>query len=178
MARYYPALLDDGRRCAICDNRTQLYGGRDPESGWVGFCSECNVRWYAHRFDSNLRVCNRHCYGVGLNLHLLLGAFGLNQQMEWIIRKCLDYCPVTLRRSIRLKHQLQVNHLLWLSAPLDWYLEATDSEAEDERYERPILRTLKEVHITSPRFVAVSFKGLHRRTFSFASLLDAISSYL
>ena len=173
MARYYPPLRDDGRRCNRCRvNRAQLFGSRDPASGWFGYCAECNVRWYAAQFDSTLRQCNRQC------LVFLLCGLGVPLSATWYIRRSLGYSPDHYRHSILLKHSWRLNHLCWLSAPLNWWLEDTDSEAELDRYEHPQLRTLTEIDINSLSCSRSCFKQLHSGVFGFATLLDAVSVYL
>ena len=74
MARYYDGLREDSRRCSmsLCSNRSRLFGNRDPESGWVGYFSECNARWYASDF--------------------LLWAFGIGTDTAMIIRELLYIC--------------------------------------------------------------------------------------
>ena len=56
---------------------------------------------------------------------------------------------------------------------------ATDSEAEDERYANPILRTLIEVYLEpASEFYRTCFGGAHRYNTNRVRLLDAVSTYL
>ena len=93
------------------------------------------------------------------------------------IRRFLDLCPGIMRASVLLKHTFKVRQLLWLSAPADWWMEISDSEAEDWRYEHPILRTLQEVVVSFEAFVRSTCGHLHGSTRS-PTLLDLISMYL
>ena len=43
------AILDDGRRCRRCCNRSQLFGVRGLLTQWTGDCRECNIRWHRMR---------------------------------------------------------------------------------------------------------------------------------
>ena len=173
MTRYYPALQDNGDRCNRCRvNGRRLFGSRDPASGWEGYCAECNVRWYAAQFDATMRQCNRRCFV------LLLRGLGLPVLATCNIRRSLGYCPDHLRHSILLKHSWRVNHLCWLSAPMDWWLEDTDSEAEDDRIEHPQLRTLNDIQVNSHYSSSSCFNPLHSSVFRCATLLQAVSVYL
>jgi hypothetical protein len=171
--RFYHALNDDYRRCTRCTNRSQLFGSYDTESHWEGYCSECNARWYGRKLNSILQVCNRKCSAFPL-----LG-LGLNNGMACEVRKFLNCCDLTLRFSVLLKHRLNLTHLLWLVAPLHWWLCATDSEAEEERYMSPSLYTLKEVYIkNSSAFRRYCIRGLHGGVMRNPTILDAVSLYL
>ena len=90
----------------------------------------------------------------------------------------LGLCQGSLRASVLLKHTFKLRQLLWLSAPANWWMEDTYSEAEEERYEHPILRTLQEVGASSDAFVRSTCRHLHSRSETFFTLLDAISMYL
>ena len=105
-----------------------------------------------------------------------LCAFGIGASIAMRIRRFLDLCPGIMRASVLLKHTFKVRQLLWLSAPADWFMES-DSEAEDWRYEHPILRTLQEVVVSSEAFVRSTCGHLHGSTRS-PTLLDFISMYL
>ena len=167
----YTSLVHDGRHCSRCGNRTQLFGSRDPVSGWCGYCRECNVQWYSCQFDLCLSSCSRRFSA------LLLKAWGLKAEAEALIRKSLGLCPSTLRTDTLFKHKLMLLHLLWLTMPIEWEIES-DSEGEDERYEFPILRTLKDVFISSKTFRWSVFAKRHSFVFRHVTLLDAVSMYL
>ena len=96
-----------------------------------------------------------------------------------LIRELLYFCYSSVRRICLQRHKFRVMHLLWLSAPADLYMEGTDSEAEDERYANPILRTLIEVYLEPEScFSRTCFGGAHRRSMEHFQLLDAVSTYL
>ena len=173
-SRYYHMLCDDEKLCTRCTNRVRLFGGVDEESGWSGYCRECCARWYQHAFNAALRACNRKCSV------LLLRALGLNIEMSGMVRECVYPCPVVLHRSIILRHKLHLQHALWACAPLYWWLADTDSETEEERYFRPTLRSLLEVHMNGkfPEFRRRCFLGLDQDVMRFPSLLDGVTTYL
>ena len=61
-----------------------------------------------------------------------------------------------IRYTYDLRHRLEVQVLEWLCCPLAWYYES-DSEAEIERIQHPVLRTLQETFICSATFKATCF---------------------
>ena len=94
-----------------------------------------------------------------------------------IIREFVYICFSNVRRACLLIHIFRVTHLLWLSAPVEWWMGATDSEAEDERHANPILRTLIEVYLEpASEFYRTCF-GVALFT-NRVRLLDAVSTYL
>ena len=96
-----------------------------------------------------------------------------------IIREFVYICFSNVRRACLTIHKFRVTHLLWLSAPVEWWMGATDSEAEDERHANPILRTLIEVYLKpESEFYRTCFRGAHRYPISPFRLLDAVSTYL
>ena len=75
----YAALVDDRSRCRRCRRRTQLFGSRDIETGWEGWCRVCNAEWAWQRSESACSHCNRLWYtsspfllALGLNLNASL----------------------------------------------------------------------------------------------------------
>ena len=62
----YHAILDNGLRCQSCCNRCQLFGCRDPDSGWFGDCSECNIRWYRGQLSCVSRETKQMASGKNL----------------------------------------------------------------------------------------------------------------
>ena len=186
MARYYSGLCEDGDRCSgpLCSNSISVVG-RTPHSirdaqidpsliayaHRSGYCSECIARWYAWKTNSSLRACSRGC------THFLLCAFGIGTDIAMIIREFVYICFSNVRRACLLIHKFRVTHLLWLSAPVEWWMGATDSEAEDERYANPILRTLIEVYLEpASEFYRTCFGGALFT--NRVRLLDAVSTYL
>ena len=183
MARFYHALRDDGRYCSKCPNPARLFGLRDPRSGWEGDCSECNVQWYARDFVRTVKACSVHCREIGMGAICKLPGCA-----QILLLEFLDLSPSRLRRTVILAHRFRLRHLLWLSCPASWYMEATDSEMEEERYVRPVLRTLLETGLVqrSDCYYSVvsqmTGNGLRsevfRRIRPTFRLLDAISLYL
>ena len=84
----YCAILDTGRRCQSCCNRTQFFGGRDKSSGWMGDCRECNIRWYrgqirAASHGTKRMVAAKRLWGFGLESTELVYRFaGLDIKFE------------------------------------------------------------------------------------------------
>ena len=52
---------DDGRRCRRCTGRAQVFGLRDPETGYEGYCSVCNLEWHTWQLECRVRFCDRRC---------------------------------------------------------------------------------------------------------------------
>lgn len=73
-----------------------------------------------------------------------MNAFGLNADACKLVRLFLNLSPSALRTAVYLRHRFRTAQLLWLTTPMEWYLE-DDPEAENERLEHPILRTLTQV---------------------------------
>ena len=159
------------RRCIRCQNRSDIFGDRDIETGWHGYCCECNAQWRACQFNASLRSCNRMFSCV------LLKGLGLNVSQCATVRQCLGLCPSILRTDTMLKHRLQGLKMLWLSAPVEWWIE-DDSDAEFERYERPTLRTLQDIFLKYNSFRRHAFQALHSEVFRYVTLLDCICTYL
>ena len=126
MPRYFRPLNDDTRLCTVCPNRCQLFGQRDIETGWVGYCSECNVKWKTQRFNRTVRSCNRK-FEV-----FLLCAFGISPPIAMEIRKFSNLCSGSLRASVLLRHMFELRNSKWLSAR-EWFDESSDSEVEEEQ---------------------------------------------
>ena len=128
------------------------------------------------QINYRLRACSRGC------THFLLCAFGIGTDTEMIIREFLYIYFSNVRRACLLRHKFRVTHLLWLSAPVEWWMGATDSEAEDERHANPILRTPIEVYLESAsEFYRTCFGGAfftNRIRTNRIRLLDAVSTYL
>ena len=94
-----------------------------------------------------------------------------------IIREFVYICFSNVRRACLLRHKFRVTHLLWLSAPVEMWMGGTDTEAEDERYANPILRTLIEVYLEpASEFYRTCFGGALFT--NRVRLLDAVSTYL
>ena len=121
-----------------------------------------------------MKACSHKCS------MLLLCALCPNLPNVMIIREFLDLCPSRLRKSIILQHGFQLQYVLWLSNPVDWWMEATDSEGEEDRRWNPNLRTLSETYVCRDGFASASFPhvNLHARVWTNTRLLDIVSLYL
>ena len=140
MSRYYHVLSDDGRRCRRCKRRSQIFGNRDVTSNWIGYCRVCNMEFYEWYLKISIRLCDRGCRGNGLDQMLQIdAAVDIVTNFVLGLRRSRD---VLMACSIQ--HVFALVQLSWLSCPLNWLYEDTDSEAEEERYRHPILRTLRE----------------------------------
>ena len=125
--RYCHVLSDDGRRCHRCKRRSQIFGNRDVESNWIGYCSVCNMEWYEWYLKISIRLCDRGFRGNGLALMLRSHAtVEIVTNFVLGLRRSRD---VLMACSIR--HVFALVQLSWLSSPLGWHaaLEDTDSEA-------------------------------------------------
>ena len=136
-------LYDDGRRCRKCGHRSLIFGDRDPASGWVGWCEVCNSVWHSWYLSRILISCNRDKLAYDLFCILMESVYAAR------ISRFLLRCPVEVLTNRGFDHLFCLIQLPWPSCPLDWWYEATDSEAEEERYWQPTLRTLREVHVSS-----------------------------
>ena len=116
MYYYYANFEDDGQRCSIasCGNRVQLFGRRDAETNWLGYCSQCNARWHAWRFNFSIATCNRFCA-----IRSLDGFLGISSLASSLVRQYSYVCHLELRRGIHLRHEYALLHLLWLCQPVD-----------------------------------------------------------
>ena len=160
-------LRDDGRRCKRCGNRSQLFGDRDVESGWEGYCGVCNMELYTWRLDSSVRTCNRACF-----IHCLCGLIRLPQACCLIRDFIFQGYAAKLRWSILTKFRFKVLQVSWLACPMEGWLES-DSDFAADWVVRPSLRTLRYVFVESP-----GFKLQCKAAFPYFSLLDAVTTYL
>ena len=136
MSRYYHVLSDDGRRCHRCKRRSQIFGNRYVESNWIGYCRVCNMEWYEWYLKISIRLCDRGCRDNGLGQMLRShAAVEIVTNFLLGLRRSRD---VLMACSIR--HVFALVQLSWLSCPLEWWYEDTDSEAV-----RSLLRTMREV---------------------------------
>ena len=161
MSRYYDKLTDDESRCNHCERRSQIFGDRDVDSGWKGYCRVCNKQWYSWYLAYNIRLCDRGCDDNGL-FQMLQSHAAVEITTKFVLG---PQRPEDVLMAASLRHLFALVQLSWLSCPLEWYYEDTDSEAEEERRQRPILRTLREVtHVNC--------------TFLSACLLDLVCTFL
>ena len=155
MSRYYDVLTDDKRRCNRCERRSQIFGDRDVDSGWIGYCRVCNKEWYSWYLAYNIRLCDRRCDVIGL-FQMLQSNAAVEITTEFVLG---PQRPEDVLMADSLRHLFDLVQLSWLSCPLEWYYEEewctlewcrAHWSAEEERRQRPILRTLREVkHVNS-----------------------------
>lgn len=168
MSRQYH-VLGDLRTCARCDSRCALFGQRDPETAWFGWCVLCNTTWRNRRIESVLLSVSRD-----FALRSLVALLGNNTAAS-VTLTFLQTSVLCVKYNILLRHHLDLRLLMWLCCPLEWWYES-DSEGEEERIRRPVLRTLHETFISSRAFTAMCFPcPMSRR---YWTLLHAVCSYL
>ena len=154
MARFYHALSDQ-RRCTKCKAACAIFGQRDPETSWQGWCTPCNRTWHNRRIETTIfMVCRNFAK------HSLATLVGSENNAVTILA-FLQISSECIRYTYDLRHRLEVQVLEWLCCPLAWFYES-DSEAEMERIQRPVLRSLQETFIGSAAFEATCFPCLAR----------------
>ncbi len=98
----YCLIQDDGRRCQSCCNRSDVFGNRDKDSGWVGDCTECNVRWYRAVCNKQLRCASR-TMKFAISQGKLLD---LPRSVTTLVYECAGLCPVFRRKGVIFRHRL------------------------------------------------------------------------
>ena len=149
MSRFYHALKDP-RTCTKCNSACAIFGQIDVETSWFGWCTLCNSTWHNRRIESILFSVNRDF--ARRSLVALIG----NGKTASIILTFLMISVYCVKYNRQLRHRLNIQVLMWLCCPLAWHYES-DSEAEDERIQHPVLRTLQETFICSRTFKAMCF---------------------
>ena len=169
MSRQYH-VLGDTRTCTRCDSPCALFGQRDVETSWFGWCVLCNTTWHNRRIESVLTSVSRN-FGLR-SLAALVG----DKKAASVTLTFLQTSVCCVKYNNLLRHYLNVRVLMWLCCPLEWWYEE-DSEAEEERIRRPVLRTLHETAISSRAFKAMCFPCIQSKDRSW-TLLHAVCSYL
>ena len=151
MSRYacYHA-LGDPRTCTRCNSLCALFGQVDVETSWFGWCTMCNETWRNRRIEGILLSVNRDF--AQRSLAALIG----NNTTASITFTFLQTNIDCVKHSRQLRHHLSIQVLMWLCCPLEWWYES-DSEAEEERIQHPVLRTLQETPISSRTFKTMCF---------------------
>ena len=149
MSRFYHALKDP-RTCTKCNSACAIFGQIDVETSWFGWCTLCNSTWHNRRIESILFSVNRD--SARRSLVALIG----NKRTASITLTFLMIGVYCVKYNRQLRHRLNIQVLMWLCCPLAWHYES-DSEAEDERIQHPVLRTLQETFICSRTFKAMCF---------------------
>ena len=162
----YPEFRDDGSRCKRCGNRSQLFGNRDPESGWEGYCQVCNMEWYTWQLDSSVRTCNRAC-----SIHCLCGLIPLTYACSLIRDFIFQGYAAKVRWSILSRWRFRHLRVLWLAGPLESVSES-NSEDEEGMVVRGTLLDFRKC-VESPGFILQC-----KAAFPYFTLLDAVMTYL
>ena len=158
MSSRYAALLDDGHRCNRCRRRAQLFGSRDIETGWEGWCQVCNAEWAWQRLESACRHCSRLWYAS------FLLALGLNRNSSIVTCVFLgDGYHRFLDQLCKHEHRRALTSLMWTTACIDWFL-AEDSD-EELALEEPLgLDSLRYETVHSGAFWPYIGGGSFRRS--------------
>ena len=53
--------MSGDRFCHRCGRCSNLFGNRDVETGWYGWCLICNADWHHHNVVSSICCCSRAC---------------------------------------------------------------------------------------------------------------------
>ena len=172
MSRYYLALRCNGRRCMRCSRRSNLFGNRDVETEWEGWCSVCNAEWRIHSLISSCRCCSQAC-SIAVPFFCGFGIPGDVVLEDWIT-SYLWVEPALIHRVTMRRHKRSVQILEWTSTRLDWYL-ADDSSEELALDEQPMLWSLRHEYIRGSLFWKSCF---HVSESTSQTLLSAIHTYL
>jgi hypothetical protein len=86
--------------CYLCTRPRFLYGSRDVETGWLGWCSICNSKWHAAeckiRLDRTqlvVRYCKQHAHIV---TELLIDFLAPNTRCEHERAQSIFWCKLLL----------------------------------------------------------------------------------
>lgn len=178
MARFYRRCANNSGRCCVCSNKMDVFPYFvDYESGWMGWCMECNAFWHRSQFDLSIRACSRDC-----SVHLLNELAGCPKKVSLRIREFLLVCDRDLRRDVLTKHKFTMLHLRWSVCPVLW-LPIEEGFIHHRSYDRPLhIRELKIERIKSPGFLSQCFPGFSHSSFGprkqHFSLMDAITTYV
>ena len=156
----YQTLVDDGRRCRRCLLRAQLFGSRDIETCWEGWCRVCNAEWRWQRSESACSHCNRLWYTSSP----FLLALGLNLNASLVIFVFLgEGYHRFLDKLCKHEHGRALTQLMWTTARIDWFL-AEDSDEELELEEPLGLVSLRYQYVRSGADSAYKGGGLFGRS--------------
>ena len=123
MSRCYHA-LSDPRTCTRCNSLCALFGQIDVETSWFGWCTMCNNTWHNRRIEGILLSVSRDF--ARRSLAALIG----NKTTASTALAFLQTNTDCVKHSRQLRHHLNIQVLMWLCCPLEWWYES-DSEAEE-----------------------------------------------
>ena len=125
---------EDRRFCHQCGRPANLFGSRDIETGWEGWCTVCNADWHYHKVVSPIRCCSR-VFSVaspvmcGFRFHMPV-AIAIKIQTYLRLSGAFIHTLTMRKRKCRL--QL----LEWTSARLDWFL--ADDSSDEFAFDDPV----------------------------------------
>ena len=110
----------------------------------------CNNTWHNRRIEGILLSVSRDF--ARRSLAALIG----NKTTASTALAFLQTNTDCVKHSRQLRHHLNIQVLMWLCCPLEWWYES-DSEAEEERIQHPVLRTLQETPFPHERSKQCAF---------------------
>ena len=179
MACLYTPLRNDNRRCQRCNRQCKLFGQRDVDTRWFGWCVVCNAAWRMREVRSYL-CCDRTS---NINFPFHFGRFCTD--IAQTIREYLFIVSSALiHRMTMSHHRRSLTKLLWTSARLDWFL-ADDSSEELEIEEQPMLWSLRHVYVSQenqrsyyPHLDKFEYADMSKYVQASLTLLDVIYTYI
>ena len=129
MSRSISNLHSGEHFCHRCGRPANLFGSRDVETGWEGWCKVCNADWHYHKVVSSIRCCSRVsnvASPVVCGLRFRIPVAITIKIQTYLIN---DQSGATIHILTMRKHKCTLQLLEWTSARLHWYL-ADDSSDE------------------------------------------------
>jgi len=170
MARFYVALQTDPRHCQRCGRPAKLFGLRDVETGWMGYCMVCNADWKIQLQDHRFRCCNCNCNvtspplcGLRCGIPLIVA---LNINSYLVVEGSI------LHRMVMRRHKRKLQLLEWTCSRLDWFLADDSSDEFNDDDDPPTLSSLRHVHLSARTLLSLRYEDLSN------TLLDAIYMYV
>jgi hypothetical protein len=102
----YSRLYATGMYCKRCFRRSDLFGSKDHETGWEGWCKVCNAEWMTHSMISSYRCCNQ--------AHATLSDSILKYVASFLWVKAALIHRLTIRQ-----HKSSLQLLEWFCIPLN-----------------------------------------------------------
>ena len=126
MSRFIFNLHSGDRLCHRCGRPSNLFGSRDAETNWMGWCRVCNADWHHHNVVSSICCCSRACSVVspvvcGLGFYIPLAV-----AIKIIMYLFVDQTGAMIHTLTMRRRKCTLQLLEWTSARLYWFL-ADDS---------------------------------------------------